>query len=304
VMSPQRVHLSRGDFLMLKVTRDGFERVLQSQDPLYLAKAQPEVQATSISLAQNQYRDTDHSLGMTLLLQQRDTPAHKQILLEPRSRRVWFEVTPRDSDLPIGLRWGPQPGYPAPAWSLSVAEWPLPAGTSKPAWPQVKVWWSWDNDDAGYVATLHRPPATDLETAFTDKEVPLAEGEDKAVIESVSIEKHDVMTQPGGTPEHDIFCLVVRLNYPRAPQGKPVWVEPEGLLTQGYEHRFYAKAGKYTGVFWRIKPEDAGRLTGLRIYSVDKLKQQCGGSELQLKGDLIPNGLPRPVSIPELLHTR
>jgi hypothetical protein len=45
----------------------------------------------------------------------------------------------------------------------------------------------------------------------------------------------------------------------------------------GQEHRFYHKAGKYTGVFWTtakdIKDAVEGQMTQLELYSVAELKK-------------------------------
>ena len=67
----------------------------------------------------------------------------------------------------------------------------------------------------------------------------------------------------------DVDCLVVRLRYPTTENGKPFFVElPEGVA-DGYEHRFYTEAGKYTGVFWNVSKEKADQLEFIKIYSVE-----------------------------------
>ena len=71
----------------------------------------------------------------------------------------------------------------------------------------------------------------------------------------------------------DESCLLVRLHY---PEGKPYWVRPQGLRTEGAEHRFYKSANKYTGLFWPVTPDQADvTLEGLGLVSLAEFKARC-----------------------------
>jgi hypothetical protein len=85
-------------------------------------------------------------------------------------------------------------------------------------------------------------------------------------VESVRTERRQVEVTPGRLVP-DVDCLVVRLSYPIG--GKPFFVQlPETTEVVGYEHRFYTGAGKYTGIFWNVRKDQANVLPHLDLISV------------------------------------
>jgi hypothetical protein len=101
----------------------------------------------------------------------------------------------------------------------------------------------------------------------------------KITLESVQVEKCVLETSPGQS--HTVEdCLVVRLAYP-VGQG-PFFVQVPGW-NQGQEHRFYNEVGKYTGIFWRVTPAEASKLSELLLVSVPAFKKKAlGGKALKL----------------------
>ena len=103
------------------------------------------------------------------------------------------------------------------------------------------------------------------------------------IVESVTVEKHHVEVERG------VFawrkCLVVRLRY---DQDRPIITRITGIENAGAEHRIYASANKYTGLFWfrenelETLPADTVRL---RFISVNAFKEEAvrRGYSLQVR---------------------
>ncbi len=188
----------------------------------------------------------------------------------PRPREVWLEVTPgEESKGQVALRWSNREGYPAPAWSLDVADWPRTLGTDEPARPVLRAWWR---------EGLSSPPADTLDGVKqvpvslpidADREIDLPGG--TVVLRGVSVEDHEVEIAPG---ERKLMpCLVVRISHPK---GKPVWVHPRGVNAAGWEHRFYTSADAYTGLFWTKSADEAfTSFNRLDLIRLDTFKRTC-----------------------------
>ena len=84
-------------------------------------------------------------------------------------------------------------------------------------------------------------------------------------IESIEVEDHLVEVWPG-KPLENKSCLVVRIAY---PANSPYIVDPKGSKPEaaGYEHRLYARASKYTGLFWPVNLPQFEKLTKLNLIS-------------------------------------
>ena len=190
----------------------------------------------------------------------------------PRPRDVWFEVAPgEEAKGNVLLRWSNREGYPAPAWSLEVADWPRTLGTDEPARPVLRAWWR---------EALSTPPADTLESVRQidvrlpvdeDRKVELPGG--TVVVRGVQVEEHEVEVAPG--ERRRMPCLVVRLSYPK---GRPVWVRPRGVNAVGWEHRFYTSADSYTGLFWTETADEAfTTVDRLDLIGLDTFKRTCEG---------------------------
>jgi hypothetical protein len=85
------------------------------------------------------------------------------------------------------------------------------------------------------------------------------------------VEQHYVETRPGQRELKS--CLVVRMSH--APD-RPVRARPAGLGFEGEEHRYYSGAARYTGLFWPVTEEGAGKaLRNLGIISVTAFKRDA-----------------------------
>ncbi len=180
-----------------------------------------------------------------------------------KPREVWMEAQPLGASAsPIAQRWSYQTGLPAPAWALRVPSWPMPAR------PALQVWW-----DAAQEATFTSEVVRLSDFRSTD-EIPARPVKVDGLtieLEMVSVETRKVEVSPG--VYRDESCLLIRLHY---PEGKPYWVRPQGLRTEGAEHRFYKSANKYTGLFWPVTLDQADvALEGLGLVSLAEFKARC-----------------------------
>jgi len=226
-------------------------------------------------------------------------------LIKPRD--VWVELTTRSeagSTPPFAVRWGYQETLPAPAWLLTVPEWPHNSGTSTPATPVVRIWWN-PQRAAEPAGILVRGTDFEVEADSTGdaggagaRTIRLKTT--AIVLESVRIEQHTVETgSPAGQPvppRDTRTCLVVRLSHDPA---QPVWVRPCGLVPDGSEHRFYNSAGKYTALFWTVNADQARQfLTHLEVIAIDDFKKDCERQRCMVELDGLRT--PEPGSLPPL----
>lgn len=296
----QRIHLARGDFMLVSVAPDGlsFERIVMGDD---YSRWRPNMENYGwlMTVLQNQLKP-DRSMEMLLSLENRKDRAPKSGTLQQiRPRYTWIEVKPQGTEEPIAVRWGDMSGYPAPAWSVNVPFWPSRSGAAEAAKPLVTAWWNWE-EDPPRAATLKRAAGADFQNHFKGRETSLGAEVDKVVIDSVTIEERPIETKPG--VKEQVSCLVVRVNH---PPGKPVWVQLDGLEIQGQEHHFFAQASKYTGIFWAVKKDVAqDKLLALDLFSLERFKRTPTTSRMELKFDEPPDTRPRPKTIPELVEVK
>jgi hypothetical protein len=297
----QRIELRSGDALLVSITADGlrFERVLAGEDYQKQHRNARRENGSLFTIPQLQPKDGSLELMVTLeSLEDRSVPKGIYLhQLKPRS--VWFELKAPGTNGPPALRWSELPHHDAPAWGLRGVGWPVSPKTSEPAHAGLSAWWNWKQDAAGLFDSIPVEDRT-FDTFFKDHpDRQLGDGsKDRARIESVSAEQHEVETRPGG-PTQKVRCLLVRLSFPRQPTIKRVWAEPRGLPYQGAEHWFYSEAGKYTGFFWPFNEiTDAKHLTSLNLYSVEKFKSEASG-KVEFS-DMVPDGRSRPPQIDAL----
>jgi hypothetical protein len=301
----QRVHIDRGDYLLLNLRADGlgYERVLLGES--YRQKYPSKVEGDwLLTVPQNELK-RDGSLEMMLTLEnrQKHPMSRDDVLQQIKPSRLWLEVEPQGVETPVGVRWTELPGYAGPAWGLTMSPWPNLLGREEPARPLIHAWWNWPSDriSLARVGQVDREAGAAFDTFFHGKEEQSFGDDpgDKYRIENIRIEEHMVHIYPGAPPEK-ATCLVVRASFPRKPQPRRIWVEPIGLNEAGHQHEFYSPAGKYTGLFWPITEDTARReLGGLRIYSVDKLKNLPTTQRTELKLEAVPDQKARPLTIPQ-----
>jgi hypothetical protein len=297
----QVVTLRNGDYLIASLKEEPgkegmhFERVLVAED--HRMRPNMDNQGWHLTDLQNQLK-RDHSLEMLLTLENRAdrSPERGGTLSQIRPRLAWFELRPQNSNERIAFRVGDCEGYAAPAWSLRVPYWPNRENATDPARPLVDVWWTRDFPEI-FATPVRRAAGTDLASGFKGKVQVGAGATNTVTIEDVRVEERTVEAEPGTMRK--VSCLVVRLSYPR---GKPVQVLLDGIEAQGYEHRYYTQAGKYTALFWNVSDDTARKLKGLQLVSLEKLKSDdARTSHIELKIDEPPNAEGRPPSIPESL---
>jgi len=279
----QNIYLQRGDLLLMRLKKDlNFERLIFSKED-YPGKVAVEKEGWRMAVLQNQ-KDGDRKLQMLTTLE-RITDRIQTTIQQVKPTDVWFELQPAANvkDL-FGFRWGYQYGYPAATWGFDVPEWPLALGSSNLASPRVQAWW-FPDQEAPSSAVLQQ--GADFSAGRELFNRPIQVDGDKAVVESVSVENHLVEVVRGQKPTMQP-CLVVRI---ACPKNKPIWVKVSGGWNiEGFEHRFYQDADKYTGLFWPVPENAAETLTKLSVISVEAFKREAKqrGFNLELEDAKVP----------------
>ena len=273
----QNIALNRGDMLLMELGYDlagkqRLHRVMLSEADFPSAVAKLK-EGWRFAVLQNQ-RVADNGLQMLTTLE-KQADAKEATLHVARPSKVWLEVTPpADVPAPFVSRWYYQPGYPAPAWSLDVPNWPVQTGAKGLARPTARMWWSADQAFPP-TASLERGRDFKDPRQLANRLVRVEESD--VVIESLTVEDHLVELKPGvrGTPGQmkSMPCLVVRVGH---KLDNPVWVQIRGLDAAGQEHRFYETAGKYTAVFWPVTADQAtAALAGVDVFSLTAFKRDA-----------------------------
>jgi hypothetical protein len=240
---------------------------------------------------QNQFKGGH--LEMMASLEKRDAPklqaGEEGTALEYKPALALFGVQPEKQKQTPALRFETLYGYPAPAWGLRTSDWPTWDGN--PESPVFDAWWvdrippnEADHPFARILqlgADFHwdDPPAL-IRCSFPS-------GKADVVLESANIESVKI-------DGRDEDCLVVRLRY---RQDRPFMAMLTGRDgAEGFEHRFYSEAGKYTGIFRGIpRREDLGNSLRLQLISLQDFKsyaeKQGLHAQLKLKQ---PNNFERP----------
>ena len=268
--------LNRGDLLLVTLSAAPndeivFGRALYSQE--YFPN---EVDNTRLdepgqwrfSVLQNQRRE-GNAVRMLVTLEKQPDPRETTLSLV-RPRELWIEVEPdTKGPLPLSLRWDNREHYPAPAWTLALKNWPSARGTTAAARPRVRAWW---NPDLETLRSVPLQLGKHFRFDAPDETRPViqVDGGD-VVVESVRIEKHRV--QVAANLSEEKTCLVIRLTH---PPGRPVWARLPGIDAAGFEHRFYAEAGKYTGLFWtKTEDEVKNTVTVIDLIALERFKEAC-----------------------------
>jgi len=263
----QWVDLDKGDRLIVRLVavaggRLTFDRALYSEDERHREQDQ-ESGGWRLAVLQNQQKGVDPEAGIQLLATLEPLAARPGHLRQFKPRLAWFELSPEGGGGEFSVRWSERALYPAPAWQFDVPRWINDAAGARLARPVLRAWWAPDKE----------PSATTVLPDNVGNEVPVGDGK-IVVIESILAEDHHVETRPGA-PREPKPCLVVRLRY---PPKSPFLVDPRRLAGVkptpiGYEHRFYTKADRYTGLFWPVTEEQVrASLESLSLISLSQFR--------------------------------
>lgn len=279
------IDLERGGRLIAQLNADPrggllFERALYG-DPARTKEPTREQKGWQVAVLENHGDPDGNQLELFACLE--PLRSGEGNLRQVKPRATWFELGSESATpLDFALRVRERGYYPGPVWQLSVPQWPIDKGGMELARPVLKVWWN-PAQNVIPSATLKRGGDFSVPGDLDHVRVPVEE-EQTVTIESVRTEDHYVETKPDAPPELQP-CLVVRLSY---PPGNPYWVDAKGLVglnPSASEHRFYERAGKYTGLFWPVpKSQAEERLNGLSLVSLSKHRGEAkaGGHYIEL----------------------
>jgi Mg-chelatase subunit ChlD len=254
--------IERGDYLVAKLTPDGFQRALLAET--YPNKPKIEKGDWRLTALQNQRVSPNEPLEMLASLEDYQNRPFAGKLKQVKPSFAWFEVQPQGSKQPISQRFYNLPRYPASMVGIDVSGW---TGEQAPR-PQLQAWWT---DSGGpHIDTSVKRKADRVPLPDDFKEPLQLEDGQKVVIESVEIEKRLVKNAWEADPELT-SCLVVRVRYPK---GSPVLVQVGGLPEHGQEHRLYEAANRYTGVFWPVTETQANGNFSLNVISLEAFKKK------------------------------
>ncbi|HYT92025.1 MAG TPA: VWA domain-containing protein, partial [Gemmataceae bacterium] len=291
----QKIEVRRGDRLLLTLDEkdDGFvlQRGLVQNDfrdkPLREARSG----AWLLKVLQNQHSLQEDALQLMVTAEAvRDREVGGvRTLGRVTPSLILFQVRPQgdSKSRPVSLRYRSLTDWTAPAWGLVIKPW------DRRAQPIPEAFWS--EDPPTIVGTLRRGSHFSGDLQVLPKggavEVQLHKGERGPVqLLSLTIEKHLVETHDGKRQE--VSCLVVRLTF---PPGKPVMAQlPD--FSGGQEHRFDSEAGRYTGSFWEMTPQQGQQeVKTLHLISLTGFREAALSSGQYARIELaVPDNHPRP----------
>lgn len=266
------VDLERGDRLVIRLISDGggigFERALYSDD-FPIRRDSDGAGGWRFSAVRARYEDGKPSGALHLFTILEPTTSDAARLRQARPRFAWFELSPQDGGGGVAVRWRELGGYPAPAWRGAAERWPNDSAGAGPAGPALDAWWIADRATDPEVGLL--PLEFDGPRNVDGRSVRSDDGA-AAIVESIRVESHPLRVRADRDEPEQVDCLVVRIRYPR---NKPFLVDPgrlPGIAPSGFEHRFYLRAGAYTGLFGPITRSEIDGLRSLSLVSIARLK--------------------------------
>lgn len=289
------VSINRGDLLLIQLgaTPGGyaFQRLSYAQS-VYPWRPWETSAGWRLSLLQNQLLDNNNA-QMLVTLEQPPAGSGATRIMQLRPAKVWFEVSPKFQQNSVRSRWSYQPGYPAPAYSLDVGPWPTNATDGSAAPPNLKVWWSPDNDSPGSVRLVRNQDFKGLYD-LAGKQVNVSGI--TVTIEEATVEERTVVTSPGNMKQQS--CLVMRLKF---PPGNAVWARADGMMLAGGQDMLFNDIGRATCVFWPVTRDQVDEmLSGWTLTSLNTFKQRAEQRGYMLDMDNLPAPSPedyRPRSV-------
>jgi serine/threonine protein kinase len=292
----QKVVIRRGDRLRLTLEEKGDGFVVQ-RDPVQNAFpgkpfTKAEAKAWLLTVLQNQRRVNEDALQLTVTAEHLAERVFggDGTLGQITPSLILFQVRPKGDAKarPPFLHYYPLTDYTAPAWGLDIKPW------DRRVDPVLEAFWSEDPPPIAGQLRRGRDFGNDLQLHLDGSgivQVQLSKRERGEVrLLSLNVEKHAVATHDG--KKEEVSCLVVRLSF---PPGQPVMAQlPD--FHGGQEHRFYSTAGKYTGLFWEMTPQQAQqRVQSLNLISLTGFREAAlaSGHHVRMELDL-PDNNPRP----------
>lgn len=266
------LRLGPGDQLLLGLLPGprgpAFRRLLYSADYPGKPAADSDRKDWRLTVLQNQR--VGAGLRMLVTLENTDPAA----LAVVRPVETWIELgTDLETLAPPALRWQPAPGYPAPAWNVEVPAWPAYAASGTPARPVLRVWW----DEAAQAAPAAALPLASLADG---RPVPVQVGTDEVTVE---VGEPGRVAAVGGPVRPGAVVIRVR-HHP----DRPVVARLDGIDVAEYEHRLYARAGRYTGLFWPAGRADR-RAARVLLIPLARFKAESQRIEVRGLGPPDPN---------------
>ena len=296
------IDLKKGDCLLVKLVPAGngigFERVLYSDD--FGARVEedlPEWRLAGLASPLEQRGNITRLQALSSLEKKPAQDDPQAAIRHVLPRRAWFKLDGQDIRSPaeaFAVRWRERRYYPSPVWHFDVPEWPRDPAGDGPARPILTAWWlSPDQEEPLPDHVFKTNPAQ----KHADFPITVRIDDDTSIaIESIGIETHRV--EVGPDEWQDKSCLVVRLAY---PQNMPYYIDSKELTgieneTVGYEHRFYSRANRYTGVFWPVNHDQFDKLKSLSLISLVKIRALA---EKQRTSAVIKLPVPEPGPLPQ-----
>jgi hypothetical protein len=277
----QEIDLKKGDRLVVNLVDTpgkgiGFQRALYSDAEDFARDSKQEQGGWRLAVLANKLARQAQSEELQLAASLERLPVEQgsDRIQQVYPRLAWFQLDALDgnqSEAEFSVRWHERIFYPGPVWQFNVPRWSKDFAGTAPAKPTLSAWWSdyGDNPSPARHFLLGGPGKTDR----LPRDCPVDDG--KTVrIESIEREDHLVEIWPG-KPLETKSCLVVRLAF---PANSPYIVDPkelEGVEAAGYEHRVYARANKYTGLFWPVNQPQFEKLTKLSLISLGALRSDA-----------------------------
>jgi hypothetical protein len=293
----QKVEIGRGDRLRLNLHEQGDGFVLKRElvESAFPGRVLPRVESQGwrVSVLQNQKRDADRPwLQMTFTVEAlRQREFRGEMLGHVTPSLVLFQVRPRDDrkGQTSSLRSYALSNYTARAWGVDVKPW------DQAQQPVLEAFWDQGPLDRHTAGVLRRGQhfSEDLQVLpeSNSLEVQLSKGERGSVrLLSLKVEKHWADTWDGKRQEFS--CLVVQMSFPR---GRPVLAQLPNF-SGGQEHRVSTEAGKYTGLFWEMTPQQAQQaVESLNLISLTGFREAALAAGQHVRIELgVPDNDPRP----------
>ena len=302
----QDVELGKGDRLLVKLVDAGgaigFEKGLYSDD--FGSRAETEAagwRLAGLASLTDRQEDRDRLQVLAALERKPALAAGQETIRQAHPRMTWIKLDGQnipDPEAAYTVKWRQRTFFPAPVWELDVAEWPRdPAGTNL-ATPILTAWWLDPDQKLAPSGVFLMDRARVAEDFAGSVRI---DDNTSVSIEGIVIEPHVVEVQPGRVEEKP--CLVVRLSF---PVDTPYFVDPRQLTgleneIAGHEHRFYTRAGKYTGLFWPVGQAQLDRLKSLGVVSLSDVRMRA---EKQKTTAVLKLPQPQPGRLPKPIELR
>jgi hypothetical protein len=293
----QKVDIVRGIRLRLNLSLKNGEFILRRDliEESFVGRPNPKQESRDwrLTVLQNQSQVGEDAIELTVTAEKLRSQGFrdKDLISHLTPRLILFQARSLDDPKaePPSLRYYRLADYTAPAWGLDVKPW------VRDARPALEAFWSEGKPEVA--GTLERPKHFGADLAVTPGAATVQVQLNKKRLGEVRLLSLTTEKRPVEGSKEPVDCLVVRLTF---PEGMPVMVQLPGdsdhANSGGQEHRFYSKAGKYTGIFWPITQQEAQqRIHSLNLISLDGFREAAVESRQYVRFELgRPDNEPRP----------